>query len=125
MMKSRLDFTIGREFFWHRQLNMKGLDGEQIIQTTLWCAKKAQVGIVYLIKTKSIFKGEEVLVSFNTTRICSCIILDQSQARIIDIERHIVPRVSALIKKFSATSDDRELTDWHLLSLSSRASNDE
>ncbi len=95
-------FHLGREFFWHRQFNLKGLNGEQINPDYVVCAKKAQVGIVLSHKeTKSIFKGEELSVASTLRGYAHAISLDQCQSRILDLERHIVPRVAALIKKHS------------------------
>jgi acetylornithine/succinyldiaminopimelate/putrescine aminotransferase len=95
-------FHLGREFFWHRQFNLKGLHGEQINPDYVVCAKKAQVGIVLSHKpTKTIFKGEEFSVASALRGYAHAVSLDQCQARILDIERQIVPRVTALIKKHS------------------------
>lgn len=95
-------FHLGREFFWHRQLNLKGLDGEQINPDYVVCAKKAQVGIVLSHKeTKNIFKGEEFSVASTLRGYAHAISLDQCQSRILDLERHVTPRVTALIKKHS------------------------
>ncbi|MBC7714970.1 MAG: aminotransferase class III-fold pyridoxal phosphate-dependent enzyme [Rhizobacter sp.] len=95
-------FHLGREFFWHRQLNLKGVNGEQINPDYVVCAKKAQVGIVLSHKeTKNIFKGEEFSVASTLRGYAHAISLDQCQARILDIEKHIVPRANALIKKHS------------------------
>jgi acetylornithine/succinyldiaminopimelate/putrescine aminotransferase len=95
-------FHLGREFFWHRQLNLKGLQGEQINPDYVVCAKKAQVGIVLSHKpTKTIFKGEEFSVASTLRGYAHAVSLDQCQPRIIDIERQIIPRVNALIKKHS------------------------
>ena len=95
-------FHLGREFFWHRQFNLKGLQGEQINPDYVVCAKKAQVGIVLSHhQTKNIFKGEEFSVASTLRGYAHAISLDQCQARILEIERQIVPRVAALIKKHS------------------------
>lgn len=93
-------FHLGREFFWHRQFNLKGLQGEQLNPDYVICAKKAQVGIVLSHKpTKPIFKGEEFSVASTLRGYAHAISLDQCQARIHDIEKQIIPRVNALIKK--------------------------
>ncbi|MBY0412930.1 MAG: aminotransferase class III-fold pyridoxal phosphate-dependent enzyme [Bdellovibrionales bacterium] len=95
-------FHLGREFFWHRQFNLKGLHGEQINPDYVVCAKKAQVGIVLSHRpTKQIFKGEEFSVASALRGYAHAISLDQCQPRILDMERQIVPRVNALIKKHS------------------------
>jgi 4-aminobutyrate aminotransferase-like enzyme len=95
-------FHLGREFFWHRQFNLKGLHGEQLNPDYVICAKKAQVGIVLSHKpTKPIFKGEEFSVASTLRGYAHAISLDQCQPRIHDMERQIVPRVNALLKKHS------------------------
>lgn len=95
-------FHLGREFFWHRQLNLKGLNGEQINPDYVVCAKKAQVGIVLSHKeTKNIFKGEEFSVASFLRGYAHAISLDQCQGRILELEKQVVPRVAALIKKHS------------------------
>lgn len=95
-------FHLGREFFWHRQLNLKGLNGEQINPDYIVCAKKAQVGIVLSHKeTKNIFKGEEFSVASTLRGYAHAISLDQCQERIHEIEKQVVPRANALIKKHS------------------------
>lgn len=95
-------FHLGREFFWHKQFNMKGLQGEQLNPDYVVCAKKAQVGIVLSHKpTKTIFKGEEFSVASTFRGYAHAISLDQCQGKIIEIEKQIIPRVNALIKKHS------------------------
>ncbi|MGZ3788065.1 MAG: aminotransferase class III-fold pyridoxal phosphate-dependent enzyme [Bacteriovorax sp.] len=93
-------FHLGREFFWHRQLNLKGLNGEQINPDYVICAKKAQIGIVLSHhETKNIFKGEEFSVASALRGYAHAISLDQCQSRIIEIENQVVPRLNALLKK--------------------------
>lgn len=95
-------FHLGREFFWHRQLKLKGLQGEQINPDYVVCAKKAQVGIVLAHKeTKNVFKGEEFSVASVLRGYAHAVSLDQSQSRIIDLEKQVAPRLGVLIKKFS------------------------
>nr|BDT28650.1 aminotransferase class III-fold pyridoxal phosphate-dependent enzyme [Bacteriovorax sp. HI3] len=95
-------FHLGREFFWHRQLNLKGLNGEQINPDYVVCAKKAQVGIVLSHKeTKNIFKGEEFSVASLLRGYAHAISLDQCQQRILDLEKQVYPRLQALLKKHS------------------------
>ena len=93
-------FHLGREFFWHRQFNLKGLDGEQINPDYVVCAKKAQVGIVLShSETKNIFKGEEFSVTSFFRGYAHAISLDQSQKRIMELEKLALPRILELLKK--------------------------
>ncbi|NOT77978.1 MAG: aminotransferase class III-fold pyridoxal phosphate-dependent enzyme [Bacteriovoracaceae bacterium] len=94
-------FHLGREFFWHRQLKMKGLSGEQLNPDYVVCAKKSQVGLVLSHhETKKIFYGEEFSVASFFRGYAHAISLDQCQSRIWDLESQVGPRVEALIKKY-------------------------
>jgi 4-aminobutyrate aminotransferase-like enzyme len=95
-------FNLGKEFFWHRQLNLRGLHGEQINPDYVICAKKAQIGIVLSHhETKNVFKGEEFSVASAFRGYAHAISLDQCQARIIEMESLVIPRLDALLKKHS------------------------
>ncbi len=92
-------FHLGREFFWHRQLNLKGLNGEQINPDYVVCAKKAQIGIVLSHhETKNVFKGEEFSVASAFRGYAHAISLDQCQKRILEIEKNVQPRIDKLLK---------------------------
>lgn len=93
-------FHLGREFFWHRQLKLKGLHGEQLNPDYVICAKKAQIGIVLSHKdTKNIFRGEEFSVVSALRGYAHAISLDQCQSKIHKLEEDVVPRLNKLIKK--------------------------
>lgn len=95
-------FHLGREFFWHRQLNMRGLQGEQLNPDYVVCAKKAQLGIVLShSETKNIFKGEELSVASAFRGYAHAISLDQCQSRIIEIEKQVIPRLEKLLSTHS------------------------
>ena len=95
-------FHLGREFFWHRQLNLRGLNGEQINPDYVICAKKAQIGIVLSHQpTKNVFKGEEFSVASTLRGYAHAISLDQCQSKIIELEKEVTPRLNALLKKHS------------------------
>ena len=94
-------FHLGREFFWHRQLNLKGLHGEQINPDYVVCAKKAQIGIVLSHReTKNIFKGEEFSVASALRGYAHALSLDQSQSRINELENLVRPRIDTLLIKY-------------------------
>ncbi len=93
-------FHLGREFFWHRQLDLRGLTGEQLNPDYVICAKKAQIGIVLSHhETKNVFKGEEFSVASAFRGYAHAISLDQCQQRIVDMEKQVNPRLDALLKK--------------------------
>lgn len=95
-------FHLGREFFWHRQFKLKGLNGEQLNPDYVVCAKKAQLGIVLShSETKNIFKGEELSVASAFRGYAHAISLDQCQAKIVDLEKQVIPRLNNLIKTHS------------------------
>lgn len=94
-------FHLGREFFWHRQLNLRGIQGEQLNPDYVVCAKKAQVGIVLSHhQTKNIFKGEEFSVASAFRGYAHAISLDQCQNRIIEMEKNVITRLDSLLKKY-------------------------
>ncbi len=94
-------FHLGKEFFWHRQLNMKDLNGEQLNPDYVVCAKKAQVGLVLSHHaTKKIFIGEEFSVASFFRGYAHAISLDQCQSRIWELEKQVLPRIDKLIKKY-------------------------
>lgn len=94
-------YHLGREFFWHRQLNLKDLNGDQLNPDYVVCAKKAQLGIVLSHwPTKNVFKGEEFSVASFYRGYAHAIGLDQSQKLILELEEVINQRVEALLKKF-------------------------
>ncbi len=94
-------FHLGREFFWHRQLNMKDINGKQLNPDYVTCAKKAQIGIVLSHhETKNVFKGEEFSVASCIRGYSHAISLDQAQNRIIKIEESVYPKLIKLLQKF-------------------------
>ncbi|MFA6239224.1 MAG: aminotransferase class III-fold pyridoxal phosphate-dependent enzyme [Bacteriovorax sp.] len=93
-------FHLGKEFFWHRQFNLRGLSGEQLNPDYVICAKKAQLGIVLSHKeTKNIFIGEEFSVASAFRGYAHALSLDQCQSRIQEMEALVIPRINKLLKK--------------------------
>jgi len=94
-------FHLGKEFFWHRQLNMKDVNGEQLNPDYVTCAKKAQIGIVLSHKeTKNVFKGEEFSVASCIRGYAHAISLDQAQSRIISMSEKVYPRLIKLLNDY-------------------------
>ena len=95
-------FHLGKEFFWHRQLNLKDINGDQLNPDYVTCAKKAQIGIVLTHwPTKNVFKGEEFSVASAIRGYIHAISLDQAQAKIHEIERLTLARLEKLLNKHS------------------------
>jgi 4-aminobutyrate aminotransferase-like enzyme/ribosomal protein S18 acetylase RimI-like enzyme len=95
-------FHLGKEFFWHKEFNLTGIDGQKINPDFVTCAKKAQIGIVLSHKDgKNIFKGEEFSVASAFRGYAHAIYLDQSQNAIIKIQEEIKIRLNKLLEKHS------------------------
>ncbi len=93
-------FHLGKDFFWHRQLELKDINGDQLNPDYVTCAKKAQIGIVLSHwPTKNVYKGEEFSVASAIRGYAHAISLDQAQKRILEIENQVTLRIQALINK--------------------------
>jgi acetylornithine/succinyldiaminopimelate/putrescine aminotransferase/GNAT superfamily N-acetyltransferase len=91
-------FHLGKEFFWHREFNLTGLNGEQLNPDYVTCAKKAQIGVVLSHKeTKNIFKGEEFSVASAFRGYAHAISLDQAQIKIKKLEEIVKTKIDHLI----------------------------
>ncbi len=94
-------FHLGKEFFWHKEFVLRGLNNEQINPDYVVTAKKAQIGIVISHKeTKNIFKGEEFSVASTFRGYSHAISLDQAQPKIIRLENEARSHLIKLINKF-------------------------
>jgi acetylornithine/succinyldiaminopimelate/putrescine aminotransferase len=88
-------FHLGREFFWHKQFNLKDLDGSELRPSYIVCAKKAQVGLVISPCQVDSKIHESYQVSSLIRGYHHAIALDQAQERIIGLEnkaRHFLER---------------------------------
>lgn len=95
-------FHLGKEFFWHRQLNLRGLTGEQLNPDFVICAKKSQIGIVLSHhEEKNISHAEEFSVASAYRGYAHALSLDQCQSRIIELENIVLPKLNALLSKHS------------------------
>jgi acetylornithine/succinyldiaminopimelate/putrescine aminotransferase len=94
-------FNLGKEFFWHKELNLRDINGEQLNPDYVTCAKKAQVGIVLSHKeTKNVFKGEEFSVASAFRGYVHAISLDQTQSKIIKMQEIVTPKLKKLLDKY-------------------------
>jgi acetylornithine/succinyldiaminopimelate/putrescine aminotransferase len=87
-------FHLGREFFWHRQFNLKDLDGNDLNPSYVVCAKKAQIGLVISPCEVDSRIHESYQVSSMIRGYHHAIALDQAQDRIVAMElkarRHLM-----------------------------------
>ncbi|WP_127716426.1 aminotransferase class III-fold pyridoxal phosphate-dependent enzyme [Halobacteriovorax sp. HLS] len=94
-------FHLGKEFFWHRELNMKNSKSELLSPDYVVCAKKAQVGLV--LSHENIWgrnKYEEFQVASVVRGYLHAIALDQSQDKIVELENTARTELEKLVKKF-------------------------
>jgi 4-aminobutyrate aminotransferase-like enzyme len=97
-------FHLGREFFWHRQFNLRDGQGKPLIPNFIVCAKKAQVGLVISsekLDRTPIEKREEFQVASVIRGYLHAVALDQAQAQIIELEKQSLKRLSKLVAKYS------------------------
>jgi acetylornithine/succinyldiaminopimelate/putrescine aminotransferase/GNAT superfamily N-acetyltransferase len=95
-------FHLGKEFFWHRELDMKDSNGELLSPDYVVCAKKAQVGMV--LSHKNIWgrnKYEEFQVASTLRGYLHAIALDQAQEKIKELEKIARAELEILCKKYS------------------------
>jgi acetylornithine/succinyldiaminopimelate/putrescine aminotransferase/GNAT superfamily N-acetyltransferase len=95
-------FHLGKEFFWHKELDMTDENGKDLSPDHIVCAKKAQVGIV-ISKGKNNKQDnyEEVQVASVMRGYLHAISLDQSQDQIKGLEDLIRPLLNSLVNKYS------------------------
>ena len=92
-------FHLGREFFWHKQLKLKGLNNQEITPDYVVCAKKAQVGMV--ISHERTNKEMEFNISSAVRGYLHAVSLDQSQGKIIELEKITNEKLKKLVNNFS------------------------
>jgi len=92
-------FHLGREFFWNKQLKLKGLNNREITPDYVVCAKKAQVGMV--ISHERPQKDMEFNVSSAIRGYLHAISLDQSQGKILELEKLTNEKLKTLVTNFS------------------------
>lgn len=92
-------FHLGREFFWNKQLKLRGENDQEITPDYVVCAKKAQVGMV--ISHERPDKEMEFNVSSAIRGYLHAISLDQSQGKIIELEKLTNEKLKSLVSTFS------------------------
>jgi len=93
-------FHLGKEFFWHRELNLTDENNKLLAPDHVVCAKKAQVGIVLSKGETSADKYEEVQVASVMRGYLHAIALDQAQTQIVNLETKTKPLLDSLVSKF-------------------------
>lgn len=96
-------FHLGNDFFWHRELQLKGLSGKRLHPDYIVCAKKAQIGMVIshrdeLAKDSS---NEEFQVSSAIRGYLHALALDQGQTKIRKLGQKSMDRLVSLVNSFS------------------------
>ena len=95
-------FHLGKEFFWHRELDMMDQNGELLSPDYVVCAKKAQVGMV--LSHENIWgrnKYEEFQVASTVRGYLHAIALDQAQDKIKKLEDISRAKLKSLCTKYS------------------------
>tara|TARA_R110002072_G_scaffold64203_11_gene160032 strand:+ start:17310 stop:20390 length:3081 start_codon:yes stop_codon:yes gene_type:complete len=96
-------FHLGREFFWHRQFDLKDVDGTQLFPDYVVCAKKAQVGIVIApkgIEKTKLEKKESFQVASTIRGYLHAMALKQSRNKIHHIEEVCTKKLEELTNKY-------------------------
>ena len=98
-------FHLGREFFWHRQFDLKDKDGVPLRPDFVVCAKKAQLGLVLSPREESRLKTDDLLqegISFAglAKGYIHGLVLDQFQEEIQNIEKTAISFLQDLTKKY-------------------------
>ncbi len=97
-------FHLGREFFWHRQFNLKGISSEQINPDYLVCAKKAQVGFVtspHQLELSNIEKREQYQAASVIRGYLHGLALDQAQFNIHKLEQRVLEKLEPYTQKYN------------------------
>jgi 4-aminobutyrate aminotransferase-like enzyme len=96
-------FHLGKEFFWHRELNLLGLNNERLFPDYVVCAKKAQVGLVLSHHSRNLQEQhQEFQVASVIRGYTHGLALDQAQSKIQSLEKKSSERLNSLVEKFSA-----------------------
>ncbi len=100
-------FHLGKEFFWHKELHLKGIKGETLKPDYIICAKKAQLGLVLSQRQETFLKNglqeksqEEFQVASAIRGYFHGIALDQAQEKIIKWGEKSSAKLASFINKF-------------------------
>lgn len=92
-------FSLGTEFFWHRNFQLANSEGQPLFPDFVTCAKRAQTGVV-LSANPVHYQGKYASACMVRGYIQG-LVLDQYQSKIIDIEKQVEQHLSKLVQQFS------------------------
>ena len=96
-------FHLGKEFFWHKMLDMKDNQGHQIYPSFVTCAKKAQIGMVLspcLVKN-ALESHEQFQVASMYRGYFHALALDQARGKIKSLEKKATKLLEKYCQQFS------------------------
>ncbi len=91
-------FHLGREFFWHKQFNLKDSNSLELRPDYIVCAKKAQVGIV--IAWQKCIATPEFQVASVMRGYIHAVMLGQLTDKILEIENITRTKCEKLVNKY-------------------------
>ena len=93
-------FHLGREFFWHRSLDLKDSQGRTLRADYTTCAKKSQVGMV-ISQSRPPFAGGPPHAASLIRGYYQGFVLDQSCGYIRHLEEEAKRRLQKLVKRYA------------------------
>jgi acetylornithine/succinyldiaminopimelate/putrescine aminotransferase len=94
-------FHLGKEFFWHKEFNIKNEAGTEVPPDYLICAKKSQIGMVLSPHRFSYPRqSEQFHVASALRGYIHGLALDQAQTKIHHIEKICRQHLDILLSKF-------------------------
>ena len=97
-------YHLGREFFWHRQFQLKSEGGEILTPDFVVCSKKSQLGVVLSPHSLSLLPyelREEFSFASLVRGLTHGVVLDQSGERIESLEREARKHLESLTTNYS------------------------
>ena len=96
-------FHLGREFFWHRQFDLRDRKGCELRPDFVVCSKKAQVGMVlspHKLDLTHLEAREEFSMASLSRGLVHGVVLDQYGEDILAIEKMVKERLSHLVEHY-------------------------
>lgn len=99
-------FNLGRDFFWHKTLNLVDSHNHSISPDYITCAKKAQTGLV--ISTNGDYaQNNEIQFASVLRGLYHAMAINQNVSKILDIEQYTKQKLDELINKWPQTHSPR------------------
>ena len=95
-------FHLGREFFWHRQFNLRDRENRELRPDFVVCSKKAQVGMVvspHRLNLSALEDREDFSMASLARGLIHGIVLEQYQEDIVAIEKMAKVRLAHLVDR--------------------------